>query len=341
MNMGTSARSLPPVPPAYPPFKERWLWRGADLQTLRNTLRRVDVPLPPGRDLVFPMDDGSGDHLTGVLHAPAPSTASGPSAAGRPLVVLLHGLAGSADSVYIRASAAALLAGGYAVLRVNLRGAGPLAATSHHRYHAGRTEDIRAMIRHLAVREPLVAAGVVVVGYSLAGNMVLKLMGEPALPPQVRAAASVSAPIDLAATSRRFLKLRNRPYHLWLLSAMKQQALAAPADALGDDLREAVRACRTVYEFDDRYVAPLNGWRDAPEYYQVNSAVRFLPAIRQPTLVIHALNDPWISPAPYRDFDWYGNSFLCPLIIREGGHVGFHDVVGGWFDRCLRIFMEI
>lgn len=332
MSWGASARSLPPLPPAYPPFKERWPWRGADLQTLRNTLRRVNVPLPSGAELVFPMDDGSGDHLTGILHAPASPAASGsgPSASHRPLVILLHGLAGSADSVYVRATAATLLAGGYAVLRLNLRGAGPLAATSRHRYHAGRTDDIRAVIRHLAAREPLAAPGIAVVGYSLAGNMVLKLMGEPGLPPQVRAAASVSAPIDLAATSRQFLKLRNRPYHLWLLSAMKQQALAAPRDALDDDLRAAVRACRTVYEFDDRYVAPLNGWRDAQEYYQVNSAVRFLPAIQRPTLVIHALNDPWISAESYCSFAWINYKSLYPLMINRGGHVGFHGVDGLW-----------
>ncbi|TWB44479.1 YheT family hydrolase [Nitrospirillum pindoramense] len=313
---------------------------------MRNTLRRPWHPLPAGQALAFPMDDGSGDSLAGTLHRP-PDPAT-----DRPLVLLIHGLAGSEDSPYIRAAAGAALSHGHAVLRLNLRGAGPFVGRTRQRYHAGRTADVRAVLAHLARDLPdVAAAGVVVVGYSLAGNMVLKLMGEgEALPPVVRAAVAVSAPIDLSATSRRFLRPRNRPYHLWLLRQMKAETLATPAEPGSAEAgrQAAVRRARTIYAFDNDYVAPANGWRDAEEYYRVNSARRFMSAITRPTLVIHALDDPWIAPEPYLDFDWAAHPALLPLIVTKGGHVGFHAAQenggailgGGWLDRCLVRFLE-
>ncbi|MEA1676308.1 YheT family hydrolase [Nitrospirillum sp. BR 11163] len=319
---------------------------GADLQTLRNTVRRPWHALPPGESLVFPMGDGTGDSLAGTLHHPAAP------AGGRPLVVLIHGLAGSEDSPYIRAAAGAVLARGHAALRLNLRGAGPFIGRTRQRYHAGRTGDARAVLAHLAATRPeLTAAGVVVVGYSLAGNMVLKLMGEVAsLPPLVRGGVAVSAPIDLSATSRRFLKARNRPYHLWLLRQMKAETLATPAEpgSAEAERQATVRRARTIYDFDDGYVAPANGWRGAEDYYRVNSALQFLPAITRPTLVVHALDDPWIAPEPYLAFDWAAHPALVPLIVTKGGHVGFHAartgqgaiLGGGWLDRCLVRFLE-
>ncbi|WP_145609435.1 YheT family hydrolase [Nitrospirillum amazonense] len=338
--------AVPPLPPGYPPFQPRLPWLGPDLQTLRNTLRRPRHALPVGEVLVFPMGDGTGDSLAGTLHRPAAP------AAARPLVVLIHGLAGAEDSPYIRAAAGAVLARGHAVLRLNLRGAGPFVGRTRQRYHAGRTQDARAVLAHLAATLPdLTAAGVVVVGYSLAGNMVLKLMGEvDVLPPMVRGGVAVSAPIDLSATSRRFLKARNRPYHLWLLRQMKAETLATPAEpgTAEAERQAAVRRARTIYDFDDGYVAPANGWRDAEEYYRVNSALQFLPAITRPTLVIHALDDPWIAPEPYLAFDWAAHPALVPLIVTKGGHVGFHAAAegwgailgGGWLDRCLVRFLE-
>ncbi|MDE1147920.1 MAG: alpha/beta fold hydrolase [Azospirillaceae bacterium] len=319
------------------------------MQTLRNTLRRPHHPLPPGQALVFPMDDGTGDSLAGALHRPAAAVS------GRPLLLLIHGLAGSADSPYIRSATAAALGRGHAVLRLNLRGAGPFIGRTRQRYHAGRTQDARRVVARLAAHHPdTVADGIVVAGYSLAGNMVLKLMGEADLPPMVRGAMAVSAPIDLMATSHRFLKRRNRPYHLWLLRQMKAETLATPVAPGTPEAtwHQAVRDARTIYDFDDGYVAPSNGWRDAPEYYRVNSALPFLSHIRQPTLIIHALDDPWIAPEPYRAFDWAAHPVLIPLIVPRGGHVGFHgvrdqsgagdsaDLNGAWQDQCLMRFLQ-
>jgi len=313
-----------------PPFQERFPWIGPHLQTVRNTLVKPRVPLPPAEIRRFPMDDRTGDVLTGLLSRPDQER-------GRPLAVLVHGLTGCADSFYVQGTAAMLSARGFPVLRLNLRGAGPTAADCRQRYHAGRTGDLR---RVLALLAPEWAdRGAVMVGYSLGGNATLKLLAEGDLPLPVRAAASVSAPIDLSACSRHFLRPANAPYHRWLLNRMKTETLAMGA-RLDPILRQAALAARTVWEFDDRVIAPWNGWSGAEEYYARNNALQFLPRIGVPTLVVHALDDPWIPARAYTDFAWHRTPLLRPLLPAKGGHVGFHGRTGPWHDQCLTLFFE-
>lgn len=318
----------------FPPFRPRPPWFGGDLQTLRTTVREALGRAPfrltgtPAR-LSFPMPDGSGDVLLGALDRPATGEA------GRPLAILIHGLTGDEDGAYMHATAAALLAAGHPVLRLNLRGAGPSRPLCRGHYHAGRSEDLRAVIAQLP--PDLARHGLVLVGYSLGGNMLLKFLGENDSPVPVRAAAAISAPIDLAATSRRFLARRNAVYHRWLLDRMKAEALAAP----GLDPAQAprIRALRTTLEFDEVVVAPPNGFAGAADYYHRSSAVRHMGGIRSPTLVIHALDDPWIPADAYTGFPWHENPALVPLLPRSGGHVGFHDRAGAWHDLCLIRFL--
>ncbi|WP_232315023.1 YheT family hydrolase [Oceanibaculum pacificum] len=328
-----SVRHRPPVP-AFPPFCPRPPWWSGDLQTIRNILTgyNPDLAAFPHELLRLPMEDGTGDHLQGALHRPAGER-------GRPLAVLIHGLTGSQDSSYVCASALALLRAGYPVLRLSLRGAGALQSVCRQRYHAGRSVDLRRALGWLA--PAALANGLVLAGYSLGGNMLLKLLGEGRgegigdLP--VLAAASVSAPIDLAETSRRFRAPRNFLYHRWLLNRMKQEALNAPG--LSETERQAILGSRDVYEYDDRFIAPGNGFAGAEDYYARCSALGFLATIRVPTLAIHAADDPWIPAAMYRGFDWADNPALTLLLASGGGHVGFHDREPvAWHDRCLLAF---
>lgn len=315
---------------AYPPFRPRFPWIGAHLQTVRNTLVDPACPLPAGMACHFPMADGTGDALIGLLNRPSRD-------AGRPLALLIHGLTGTADSYYVAATAAMLLAEGHAVLRLNLRGAGPSAGRCRQRYHAGRTQDLRAVLAQLPA--DLVGDGVIVIGWSLGGNVVLKLLGEADFPVPVRAGAAISAPIDLAAACRRMMAPGNGLYHRWLLGKMKQE-MAAAAPATDQHWVEAAQQAPTLWDFDDRVVGPWNGWRGAAEYYAVNSALGFLDRIAVPALVIHALDDPWIPAAAYEGYAWAGNPLLTPLLPRQGGHVGFHGRGGVWADQCLALFLR-
>jgi len=335
--------SIPPIPTTadasdaaplsfeFPSFVPRAPWWGADLQTVRSVLLRQTYGLEdfPEKRLRFWMRDSTGDVLHGILNQPVEPGAL-------PLVALVHGLTGCAESHYMRASAAILLRRGLSVMRLNLRGAGPSRPFCVEQYHAGRTEDLRAVLAQLPPE--LTRSGIVLVGYSLGANQVLKLLGEEA-PDGVIAGAAISAPIDLAETSRRMMSRRNYLYHRRVVARMKEEVLGMP---IPDHYRPIVRSARNCYEFDDRFVAPRNGWSGADEYYRVNSAVRFMERIRVPTLVIHALDDPWIPANAYLSFDWAGNPCLTPLLPLHGGHVGFHGAGGPdpWHDLCLLEFLK-
>ena len=315
---------------AYPRFLARPPWWGGDLQTVRNYLRKPAVPLDPhpAERLDFPMGDGSDDVLVATLNRPR--TADGP----RPLVVLIHGLTGCETSTYMRASARHLLERGHSVLRLNLRGAGPSRPRCRLQDHAGRTEDLRAVLGGMDGR--LAANGVVIVGFSLGGNMLLKYLGEQGRRAPLLGAVSVSAPIDLKAAQLRLMQRRNRRYHDYLLARLKEES--APSDLE----RATVDTISSVYEFDERVVAPRNGFASADDYYACCSAKPLLGEIRVPTLLIHARNDPWIPPTAYLAFDWGCNPRLTPLLPRGGGHVGFHGLGSfvPWHDRCIASFLD-
>jgi len=317
-------------------FRPRLPWLGGDLQTLRNFLRRPPVDLTPwpGRRLELPMRDGSGDRLLACLHV-SPDTAHG-------LVVLVHGLTGCEDSFYLRLSARHWLRSGYAVLRLNLRGAGPSRPLCREQYHAGRSADLRDALQALAASDGrLFDRGLYLVGYSLGGNLLLRFLAEEAEAFPVIAGASVSAPIDLKAAQRRIMEPRNWVYHRYLLSRMRDEARAAPVTRSRAE-EEAIAGAASVYDFDDRVVAPANGFAGADDYYDRCSALRFLPRIAVPALVIHAEDDPWIPNLAYRRFDWAANPALALAMPAQGGHVGFH---GGardtpWHDREIARFFS-
>ena len=316
----------------YPPFRPRAPWWGPDLQTVRNALRPPAPHEFPAERIILPLSDGSGDALSGLLQRPH-------TECGKPLAVLIHGLSGSEESAYMHTSAGELLRRGHPVLRLNLRGAGLSRPLCRLQYHAGRTVDLRDAL--LDVPAELAARGFVLMGFSLGGNLLLKFLAEHAGDVDVLAAASVSAPIDLSAASRRFLAPRNLLYQRHLIASMKAEALAGGADVSTDE-RRAIGSVRTVWEFDEHFVAPRNGWSGAEAYYAANTALGFLPEVRVPTLLIQSLDDPWIPSESYRAFDWSRHPKLQALLPAAGGHVGFHgrDAPHPWHDRCFALFLE-
>lgn len=317
---------------AFAAFAPRAPWWGGDLQTLRGYMRwRAPLEAYALERVVLPLPDGSGDRLVGALNSPPPG------ASPRPLAVLVHGLSGSEGSFYMRRTAAHLLSLGYPVLRLNMRGAGPSREFCRFSYHGGRSDDLAMALA--ALPEAIAAGGVVVIGFSLGGNVLLKFLGEAGRAASIRAAASISAPIDLALTAARMLRWRNRFYQNYVLKDLRAEAVA-PIAELSAAERAAIRAARSIWEFDERFSAPRNGFVDAADYYARNSARQFLGAIRVPTLLIHALDDPWVPSGPYVAFPWASNRHLVPLLPRHGGHVGFHG--GGpvpWHDRALAQFL--
>lgn len=318
-----------------PPFQERPPWFGADLQTLRNVLRGVPPELPGGERLLLPVSGG--EKLAARLDRPAERSAG-------PLIVLVHGLAGSEASANVMASARYLVGQGWPVLRLNLRGSLPSLPTAAGHYHAGRTGDLADALRSLPA--DLIRHGIILFGHSLGGNLVLKFMGEGGHGLEVLGAVAVSIPLDLAATCARMMTPRNIVYHRYMLDAMKREALA-PGAASSAAERAAIAAARNVYEFDDRFIAPRFGYRDAMEYYESNAAKHFLAGIARPTLILHALDDPWIPADCYTAIDWPRLPIIEAVLSPRGGHLGFHGrgsripwhdrVTAWWLARRFRL----
>lgn len=304
-----------------PRFVPRFPWLGGDLQTLRNYLRPPgDVLAPwPGERLSFPMRDATGDELLAMLHRPAEDR-------GKPLVLLLHGLTGCEESSYVRVTASNLLRAGYPVLRLNWRGAGPSQGLTKGFYHAGRSDDLAAAIAGMG--SELARNGLAAIGYSLGANVLLKYLAEKGGLAHLRAAIAVSPPIDLHAAQQRIAHRRNRRYHDYLLERMRAER--APDSPI-----------RTIFDFDNAVVAPANGFQDALDYYAQCSTAGRLTAIRTPTLVIHARDDPWIPSGSFRSVEWNKAKAVRLLMPWSGGHVGFHafGLERPWHDEVALRFL--
>jgi predicted alpha/beta-fold hydrolase len=315
----------------FPPFMLRAPWWGGDLQTLRNYVMHGRVPLASAERIYLPVRDDSGDRLAGALHRPV---AADPA---RPLVVLIHGLTGCERSHYVVRTAAHLLTLGYRVLRLNLRGAGASRPHCRFQYYAGRSEDFADALA--ALPRDLTGHGVVAIGFSLGANMLLKYLGERGSEAPLKGAIAISAPLDLAATARQMMRPRNHLYQRYLLSHMRAESLGAGAEVTSKE-RAVILGARSIWEFDHRFSAPRNGFGGAENYYERNAAKRFLDGVAVPTLVIHALDDPWIPPQPYLAYDWRRNPSLIPLLPEQGGHVGFQGRDRTpWHDLCATRFL--
>jgi predicted alpha/beta-fold hydrolase len=318
-----------------PPFRPRFPWWGGDLQTLASFMRppRKDLAPHTSERLTVDLRDGTGDRLACTLDHPSVP------AEGKPLTILVHGLTGSQESSYMISMARRLLDAGERVLRLNLRGAGPSRATCGGQYYAGRSHDLRALLANLPAE--LKADGVRVVGYSLGAAMLLKYLGEEGEAAPLLAAAAVCAPIDLSATCRRMLERRNFIYHRHLLGMMKIEA-TAPGALLQERERSAILGSRTIWEYDEVFIAPRHGFAGAEDYYERCKPVRFMADIRVPTLVLGALDDPWIPGALYSGYDWSANKALMPLLPLWGGHVGFHGSGSPlpWSAQAVARFFE-
>lgn len=306
--------------PPLTPFRERAPWLGGDLQTLRN--RFFPPPAPPTETerLVLPLANGAGA-LSAALNRPVPTSGQAPA------VLLVHGLGGCEDSAYMLIAAHSLLARGYPVIRLNLRGAGPSARFSKAPYHAGLTDDLRDALAGIARSLP--GRPIIAVGFSLGGHMLLRLAGEDGRDAPLDGLMTVSAPLDLAAAQCAIAQARNRVYERYIV-AMMARDLGAPT--------AFPRRLRAV---DDTIVAPAHGFAGADDYYRRASAFPLVAGVRIPAAILHADNDPWIPADAYRQATWPSGSAVTVAITRGGGHVGFHGrrLREPWYVTTLLHFL--
>jgi len=291
-----------------------WL-PGAHAQTLWPLLRKD--PLPDYRRQRWDTPDGDFIDLDWI---------AGPTAA--PLLVLFHGLEGSSRSHYSRALMHAVAQRGWRGVVVHFRGCSGEPNRLARAYHSGDSEEIDWILRRLYPHGPVFAVGV-----SLGGNALLKWLGEQgsAAGKLIKAAASISAPLDLASSDAALTRGFNRLYAWHFLNSLIPKALAKLERFPGLYRAEQVRVARSLHAFDDVVTAPLHGFRDVADYYARSSARRYLAGIKVSTLLVNALNDPFLPAAALPEPGQLSASVLLET-PGDGGHVGF---VGGAFPGRL------
>jgi uncharacterized protein len=292
-------------------FRAHPLLRGAHVQTIAPALLR---PLPPLPLRMERLETPDGDFVDLGW--------AGPEDTRAPIAVLVHGLGGGLDSKYLRGFGGRLVNAGWRVCVLLLRGASAEPNRLARAYNQGDTEDLRFLWRRLRAREPDVFLASV--GWSLGGNVTLKALGEEgeAAPPDT--ACAVSVPFDLHACALHLRQGFARIYQKRLLDSLKdmvrrkhaRRAVTAPANL------EKALAARDFFEFDDAFTAPLNGYRDAQDYYARAACGRFLSEIRRPTWILHALDDPFMVPA-ILPRETALSTWVTLEVAAQGGHVGF------------------
>lgn len=324
------------MPLVQAPFRPAWWLKNPHLQTMYPALLRKSPKLARQRER---LDTPDGDVVDLDWYGRRRDA----------IVILLHGLAGSSDSGYIVGLQQALVGCGYGSVALNFRGCGGSPNRLARCYHAGDTADIDFVYQTLRRRYP--QAALAAVGFSLGGNVLLKWLGEKGDSLALQAAVAVSVPLLLAECASKLDDGFSKVYRWYLLGELKRymrrkrqylesRGLAEEAEklrALGD-----LSAIRSFWQYDDRVVARLHGFNDVHDYYRQSSSRRFLPAIRVPTLLLQAADDPFMTPAvlPARNE-------LAPLTLLEvsqgGGHVGFvggDSMPGGyWLERRIPAFL--
>jgi predicted alpha/beta-fold hydrolase len=290
------------------------------LQTLWGPLWRPTVHLQRPRERLWLAD---GDFLDIDWH--------GPHTTDAPLVLVLHGLTGSSNSPYVAGLQQALAAQGWASVAINWRGCSGEPNLQVRSYHSGASDDLAEVIQQLRARRP--SAPLYAVGYSLGGNVLLKYLGETGTQSQLEGAAAVSVPFRLDHCADRIGQGFSKVYQAHFMRAMLNYVRAKQARFAHEGQSEGLAKLaslgsldkmRTFWDFDGRVTAPLHGFTDARDYYRKSSSRYFLGAIRTRTLIIQALDDPFVFPhslpTPHE---------LAPCITFErhaqGGHVGFVD----------------
>jgi predicted alpha/beta-fold hydrolase len=306
-----------------PTFKPAWWLPGPHLQTMWSVLfrkklnaiwlKRERIELPDG-DFV---DLDWGKKPTG------------------PIVMILHGLEGSSNSLYSQGLAQALEQSGWRVVVMNFRSCSGEINRLPRLYHSGDTADVATIVKILQQREP--TTRMAMVGFSIGGNVLLKWLGETGSNNPLVAAVAISVPFELEKSVRRLEQGFSKIYQWHLLRFLKIKLAKK-------NQPPALQNFTTIYDFDDQVTAPLHGFSNAKDYYQQSSCRKFLANITVPTLLLHAKDDPFMPPEVIPQISELSASTHLE-VTPNGGHVGF--ISGNipffptyWLELRIPVFLQ-
>lgn len=256
-----------------------------------------------------------------------------------PIVLLLHGLGGSAKGTYAYESYRQLAQVGIRCVGMNYRSCSGEINNVPRTYHAGATDDVALVVDWLRQRYPNVPLGMI--GFSLGANMLLKYLGE--VERNIVSAVAVSPPFDLAAGSRVLAQRSRLPYSWTILSKLKQGIREKEHQLKHIVKVESVMAAKTLYEFDQVCTVPLHGFKSVQDYFEQCSSQRFIPSIATPTLIIRALDDPFFDPQDIPVGVIEKNGWVQLEAPHHGGHVGFAEGFPGrltwWANQQAALYL--
>ena len=292
-------------------FKPTWWLKSPHAQSILPKLLRKGIKLTTITETVE-LPDGDFVDLAWT-EKPTPDTT-------KPIVVVLHGLEGSVNSPYAKGMLQTIQQQGWTGLLIHFRGCSGRPNRLPNSYHSADIRDLNFFSPWLSTHFP--NAPLFLVGFSLGGNVAVNyLAANPDNP--YRAAAVICAPLDLASCSKKVNQGSSKIYQKYLLDLLKNSSLKKYQEQqLAELLPEKIKAIKTLWEFDDLVTAPLNGFKDAADYYQQASGKPRLQLIKQPTLLIHAIDDPFLNHQDIIAIDKLPTN-LHFEISQHGGHVGF------------------
>jgi predicted alpha/beta-fold hydrolase len=309
-------------PDGFPPFHPRpWLTNG-HLQTIAGNFLPRPKALPAPDCEFVEISPAHGRQISTQILCechwrPLNERSSAPT------VIVLHGLEGSSRSQYVIGNATKLWRAGCNVVRMNMRNCGGTEKLTPTLYHSGMSGDVNAVMQHFVAKYSLTS--VALIGYSMGGNLVLKLAGElgSSSPKYLKAVVGVSPAMDLGASADALHEPANRIYERRFLRALlkrfRRKAFLFPR-AFDPSRSDAISSLR---EYDDKITALYSGFRNADDYYFRAAAARVLDRIVVPTLLIHACDDPFVRIIPETRASIEGNPHITLLETAHGGHCAF------------------
>ncbi len=260
------------------------------------------------------------------------------------LVIAMHGLEGSSKSKYIISVIHHLNALKMDCVAINFRGCSGEENRKAYSYNSGKTDDVSEVINHIL--NHYTYKNIILLGYSMGGNITLKYLGERTnIPSEIKGAIAVSVPCDLKGSSQELAKWHNSLYMYKFMRTLKGKALHKMTIFPQSNLdKNRILKARTFKDFDDAVTAPLFGYKDAKDYWTQCSSRQFIEGIELPTLMINSMDDSFLSNSCYPFNEAKNHKFLTLETPKYGGHAGFNTVVfgkdSGWSENRISNFIR-